>query len=61
MKAITVEPKKPGTARLEEVPEPEPGQGSVLVEAIGRLGVPWQLLISELAGQGAAGSHEPKQ
>ena len=34
MKAITVEPKKPGTARLEDVPEPESRDGSVLVEAI---------------------------
>ena len=34
MKAITVEPKKPGTARLEEVPEPDSRNGSVLVEAI---------------------------
>ena len=34
MKAITVEPKKPGTARLEDVPEPEARDGSVLVEAI---------------------------
>ena len=34
MKAITVEPKKPGTARLEDVPEPESLDGSVLVEAI---------------------------
>ena len=34
MKAITVEPKKPGTARLEDVPEPETRDGSVLVEAI---------------------------
>jgi glucose 1-dehydrogenase len=34
MKAITVEPGKPGTARLEEVPEPEPRGGSVLVEAV---------------------------
>src|SRR4030095_14624616 len=33
MKAITVEPKKPGTARLEDVPEPEARDGSVLVEA----------------------------
>ena len=33
MKAITVEPKKPGTA-LEDVPEPEAHDGSVLVEAI---------------------------
>jgi threonine dehydrogenase-like Zn-dependent dehydrogenase len=34
MKAITVEPKKPGTARLEDVPEPDLSNGSVLVEAI---------------------------
>ena len=34
MKAITVEPKKPETARLEELPEPDPRDGSVLVEAI---------------------------
>jgi threonine dehydrogenase-like Zn-dependent dehydrogenase len=34
MKAITVEPKKPGTARWEEVPEPDPRDGSVLVEAV---------------------------
>ncbi len=34
MKAITVEPTKPGTARLEDVPEPEARDGSVLVEAI---------------------------
>ena len=34
MRAITVEPKKPGTARWEEVQEPDARQGSVLVEAI---------------------------
>src|SRR5688572_13702429 len=34
MKAITVEPKKPGTARLEDVPESEAHDGSILVEAI---------------------------
>jgi threonine dehydrogenase-like Zn-dependent dehydrogenase len=34
MKAITVEPKKPGTARLEDIPEPDAREGSVLVEAI---------------------------
>ena len=34
MKAITIEPKKPGTARLEDVPEPDERDGSVLVEAI---------------------------
>ena len=34
MKAITVEPHKPETARLEDVPEPDVSGGSVLVEAI---------------------------
>ena len=34
MKAITVEPKKAGTARLDDVPEPDIQNGSVLVEAI---------------------------
>jgi glucose 1-dehydrogenase len=34
MKAITVEPKQPGTVRLEDIPEPELHDGSVLVEAI---------------------------
>ena len=34
MKAITVEPKKPGSARFEDIPEPDAREGSVLVEAI---------------------------
>jgi threonine dehydrogenase-like Zn-dependent dehydrogenase len=34
VKAITVEPRKTGTARLEDVPEPDVRTGSVLVEAI---------------------------
>src|SRR5262245_44753317 len=34
MKAITVEPLARDTARLEDVPEPEVRDGSVLVEAI---------------------------
>jgi threonine dehydrogenase-like Zn-dependent dehydrogenase len=34
MKAITVEPKKAGSAQLEEIPEPDVRNGSVLVEAI---------------------------
>ena len=34
MKAITVEPKKPGTARLEDIPDPDVREGSVLVEAV---------------------------
>ena len=34
MRAITVEPKKSGSAKWEEVPEPDVRQGSTLVEAI---------------------------
>ncbi|HOW71112.1 MAG TPA: glucose 1-dehydrogenase [Phycisphaerae bacterium] len=34
MKAVTVEPKKPGMARLEDIPEPDIQYGSVLVEAV---------------------------
>jgi threonine dehydrogenase-like Zn-dependent dehydrogenase len=34
MKAITVEPHKPGSARLEDIPAPEAHDGSVLVEAV---------------------------
>ena len=34
MKAITVEPHKPETTYLEDIPEPDPSGGSVLVEAI---------------------------
>lgn len=34
MKAITVEPKKPGSARCEDIPEPDIHEGSVLVEAV---------------------------
>ncbi len=34
MKAITVEPRTPGTARLEDVPEPDSHDGSVLVQAL---------------------------
>jgi len=34
LKAITVEPKKPGTARLMDIPEPDEHLGSVLVEAV---------------------------
>jgi threonine dehydrogenase-like Zn-dependent dehydrogenase len=34
VRAITVEPKRPGSARLEEVPEPAASQGSVLAETI---------------------------
>ena len=34
MKAITVEPQRSGSIRLDDVPEPDAGDGSVLVEAI---------------------------
>jgi glucose 1-dehydrogenase len=34
MKAITVEPHKPGSARLEDIPAPGVQDGSVLVEAV---------------------------
>jgi threonine dehydrogenase-like Zn-dependent dehydrogenase len=34
MKAITVEPSRPGSARLEEAPEPAARDGAVLVEAV---------------------------
>ncbi len=34
MKAVTVMPGTAGSARLEEVPEPDPALGSVLVEAL---------------------------
>ena len=34
MKAVTVEPGVAGSVRYEEVPEPDPSSGSILVEAI---------------------------
>jgi threonine dehydrogenase-like Zn-dependent dehydrogenase len=34
VKAITVEPHKPETTHLEDIPEPDPCGGSVLVEAV---------------------------
>ena len=34
MKAITVEPKTPGSARYEDFPEPDMREGAVLVEAV---------------------------
>ena len=34
MQAITVEPLKPGSARLDDIPEPDVHYGSVLVEAV---------------------------
>ena len=37
MKAIPVEPRKPGTVRLEDIPDPDAREGSILVEAVGAL------------------------
>ena len=34
MRAITVVPGQAGSARLDDVPEPDPSQGAVLVEAL---------------------------
>ena len=34
MKAITVESRKPGTAKFMDIPEPDLDEGSVLVQAI---------------------------
>jgi len=34
MKAITVEPRKPGTVRYEDIPEPDVREDSMLVEAL---------------------------
>ena len=34
VKAVTVEPHKPDTVRLEEIPEPDLRNGSMLVEAV---------------------------
>ena len=34
MRALTVEPLAAGSARLEDVPEPDPTEGDVLVEAV---------------------------
>ena len=60
MKAITVEPMKPRSARLEEVPDPDPRDGAVLVEAIavGVCGTDVEMVGGQVrlgsAGQGAA-------
>ena len=34
MRALTVQPSRPGSARVEEVPEPPPEAGAVLVQAL---------------------------
>jgi glucose 1-dehydrogenase len=56
MRAITVVPGRPGTARLESIPEPLPAEGSVLVEtiAVGVCGTDREIL-SGLYGTAPAG------
>ena len=39
MKAITVEPHQPGTARPQEIQDTDPRSGSVLVEAIAEFSI----------------------
>ncbi len=34
MRAVTVQPLKAGTAELSDIPEPDPAEGSILVEAV---------------------------
>jgi len=36
MKVITLEPKKPGTARLEDIPEPDERDGSIAFPEVSR-------------------------
>jgi len=38
MKAITVEPKKPGTVRMEDMLEPDAREDSILIEAVAAAG-----------------------
>lgn len=49
MRALTVRPPTPGSARLEEVPEPERSEGDVLVEtlAVGVCGTDREILAGE--------------
>ena len=60
MKAITVEPKKPGSARFEDFPEPDASEGSVLVEAVavGVCGTDVEIVTGEIR-LGAAGQDAP--
>ena len=53
MKAITVEPKKAGTAKYMDMPEPDINEGSVLVEAIavGYAAPMWRLWKGNMAGR----------
>jgi len=47
MRALTVVPGTPDTARLDEVPEPPPGDGAVLVRtvAIGVCGTDLEIIL----------------
>ena len=56
MKAITAEPKKAGTARVEDIAEPDAREGSVLVEAIavGVCGTDVEIVEGNTAGRLAA-------
>ena len=59
MKAVTVTPGTAGSVRLEEVPEPDLSQGSVLVEALAdvRLGNLFQPYRPGHAGRRCHGPH----
>jgi threonine dehydrogenase-like Zn-dependent dehydrogenase len=50
MRAITVEPKKPDSAKWEEVQEPDVGEGSVLVEtvAVGVCGTDVEIVVGKI-------------
>ena len=51
MKAVTVEPGTAGSARLEQVPEPDAALGSVVVEAlaVGICGTDAELMSTNLS------------
>ena len=51
MRAITVVPRQAGTARLDDVPEPDPSQGAVLVDglALGICGTDGEIIRGEYA------------
>ena len=49
MKAITVEPKRAASARFEDIPEPDPTQGGLLVAHEGRIDQPVAGHAEELA------------
>ena len=59
MKAIAVEPTKSGSARLEDIPEPDPHEGSVLVDAIGVLAPGRGHLLRSVSGQSRRRTSQP--